>query len=113
MNIPTHYITRHFIKALKEYLDAKLIKINQVAGGWQAELKCNITKQVYTIDIKPKPVVREVDYECPNCEKVVSDNGPYETPDGNYLCQSCYEDGCERAEYLAECQEEDRKLGIL
>ena len=47
-------------------------------------------------------------YKCDSCLKDAEDNGPYET--GNmYVCQDCYEDACERAEYLAECQEDDRR----
>jgi hypothetical protein len=37
-------------------------------------------------------------YECDQCEKEVDDQGPYETSDGNYMCQECMEQSQAKAE---------------
>ena len=44
---------------------------------------------------------------CPRCEE--EKDCPHEVGD-DYICQSCYEDDCERAEMLVEDQEMDRQI---
>ena len=39
------------------------------------------------------------------CEKC-GDRTPYIMHDDQFICQHCYEDLCERAEYLADCEED-------
>lgn len=37
-------------------------------------------------------------YYCENCDRDVDDNGPYETPSGDYICQDCMEKSLSRYE---------------
>ena len=39
---------------------------------------------------------------CEKCE----DGTPYIMHDDAFICQSCYEDLCERGEYLSDCEED-------
>ena len=39
------------------------------------------------------------------CEKCM-ERPPYIEHNFQFICQHCYEDACERAEYLVDCQED-------
>jgi len=46
----------------------------------------------------------EVVYECEKCYNRITEDsmGPYETAEGNYICEDCYQDGVSAAEYARE-----------
>jgi len=41
-------------------------------------------------------------YYCENCDRDRNDNGPYETQNGDYICQDCMERVIAREETMRE-----------
>jgi len=43
-----------------------------------------------------------INYCCEQCCNDVDDNGPYERPDGEHMCQDCMEKGIIKADLIEE-----------